>query len=72
MHRFYLTPDCVTGETVNWDKKESRHIARVLRLAPGDVVTAFDGAGMEYSVQLETVNQESVCGRILKCSPVSS
>ncbi len=70
MHRFYLTPDCVTGETVNWDKKESHHICRVLRLAPGDVVTAFDGAGLELSVRLETVNPEVVSGHILRRTPV--
>ena len=66
MHRFYLEPVCFSGDTVLWDEKESRHICRVLRLKGGDTVAAFDGGGMEYTVRLEEVSPERVCGRILK------
>lgn len=70
MHRFYLESDCICGETVVWDAKESRHICRVLRLKEDDVVAAFDGSGMEYEVKLTEVSPERTAGEILRASRI--
>jgi 16S rRNA (uracil1498-N3)-methyltransferase len=40
---------------VTFDRAETRHLARVLRLGAGDVVLATDGRGREYTVRLETL-----------------
>jgi 16S rRNA (uracil1498-N3)-methyltransferase len=55
MRRFTLAPDRVADGRVTFDAEESRHLARVLRLRPGDTVVATDGAGRDYTVRLETV-----------------
>jgi 16S rRNA (uracil1498-N3)-methyltransferase len=38
----------------------ARHLAKVLRLQPGDQVTLFDGHGLEYLSVINTVNKNSV------------
>ena len=48
-----------------FDAEETRHLARVLRLAPGDVVQVVDGQGTEFMVRLELVEARSATGTIL-------
>ena len=45
----FLAPDLdpASGES-ELPPDESRHLTRVLRLGPGDVVSVFDGRGVEY------------------------
>lgn len=64
MRRFTLAPDRIDGGRVVFDREESRHISRVLRLRPGDTVLAADGAGHDYTVRLETVG-EAATGTVL-------
>jgi 16S rRNA (uracil1498-N3)-methyltransferase len=60
MRRFTLQPDRLAGGRVTFDAGESRHLARVLRLRPGDTVVATDGAGRDYTVRLESVGDAAV------------
>jgi 16S rRNA (uracil1498-N3)-methyltransferase len=46
---------------------EARHIARVMRHKPGDIVRVADGAGRESRLELAEVRPEMVTGRVL-CS----
>ena len=55
MRRFTIAPDRIAGGRVTFDREESRHLSRVLRLRPGDTVMAADGAGHDYTVRVETV-----------------
>jgi 16S rRNA (uracil1498-N3)-methyltransferase len=55
MRRFTLAPERVAGGRVAFDRDESHHITRVLRLAPGATVLAVDGEGREFVVRLEEV-----------------
>jgi 16S rRNA (uracil1498-N3)-methyltransferase len=64
MRRFTLAPDRVADGRVTFDADESRHLARVLRLRPGDTVVATDGAGRDYTVRLETVG-DAATGTVL-------
>jgi 16S rRNA (uracil1498-N3)-methyltransferase len=59
MRRFTLAPERLAGGRVTFDAEESRHLTRVLRLAPGDTVVATDGAGRDYTVRLESVGAEA-------------
>ncbi len=59
MRRFTIAPERIDGGRVVFDRDESRHLARVLRLRPGDTVLAADGDGHEYTVRLETVGDEA-------------
>ena len=55
MRRFAIAPERVVDGRVTFDAVETRHLARVLRLAPGDTVVASDGVGRDYTVRLDTV-----------------
>jgi 16S rRNA (uracil1498-N3)-methyltransferase len=64
MRRFTLRPEQLVGGRVTFDADESRHLARVLRLRPGDSVIATDGAGRDYTVRLDRVG-EAASGTVL-------
>lgn len=55
MHRIYVDPQNVkiNDGLVVIDDQQARHIEKVLRLKSGDVLTAFDGKGTEYCLQLQ-------------------
>lgn len=59
MRRFTIAPERIRDGRVVFDRDESRHLARVLRLRSGDTVVAADGAGREYTVRLETLGEEA-------------
>jgi len=59
VRRFTIAPERIRDGRVVFDRDESRHLARVLRLRSGDTVLAADGAGHEYTVRLETVGDEA-------------
>ena len=56
MRRFTIAPERIAGDRVAFDQEETRHMAKVLRLAPGDLVVAGDGHGSDYTVRLETLD----------------
>ena len=68
MRRFTLPPERVVDGRVTFDAEESRHLARVLRLRPGDTVVATDGAGRDYTVRLDRVGESST-GTVLAVAP---
>jgi len=55
MRRFTIAPERIVDGRVTFDALETRHLARVLRLGPGDTVVATDGAGHDYTVCLDAV-----------------
>jgi 16S rRNA (uracil1498-N3)-methyltransferase len=59
VRRFTIAPERVRDGRVFFDRDESRHLARVLRLRSGDTVLAADGFGREYTVRLETIGEEA-------------
>jgi len=63
--RFHVRPDAVSGERVSFDAEEAHHLARVLRLGPGDVVQAVDGRGLDLTVRLTRVGPRSAEGAIV-------
>jgi 16S rRNA (uracil1498-N3)-methyltransferase len=59
MRRFTIAPERRQGDRVTFDRDESHHLARVLRLKAGDTVVAVDGTGHDYTVRLERVSTET-------------
>src|SRR5688572_6994125 len=55
MRRFAITPEAVADGRVTFDAPQSRHLARALRLRPGDTIIASDGSGRDYTVRLDAV-----------------
>jgi 16S rRNA (uracil1498-N3)-methyltransferase len=64
MRRFTIAPERIEGDRVAFDRDETRHLARVLRLGPGDLVVAADGGGRDYTVRIERLG-ETAAGRIV-------
>jgi 16S rRNA (uracil1498-N3)-methyltransferase len=69
MHHFFLPPQLLTGDTVEFPAETARQVALVLRLAPGARVTALDGLGYAYEVELVQVGRAGVSGRVLEKRP---
>jgi len=58
MHRFYLPPERCAGNALRLDGREAHHALHVLRLQRGDAVTVLDGAGNEYSCEVESAAKD--------------
>ncbi len=62
IHRFFLSPDCFRDTQVTFPAETARQMRQVLRLRPGEMVTALDGCGWEYSVRLEKLTNDGAWG----------
>lgn len=72
MQQFFLPelqPDC---DYASFSKEESRHITKVLRKQPQDVLVLTDGKGNQYHGLLEILNSKSCGVRITKVIPVTA
>jgi 16S rRNA (uracil1498-N3)-methyltransferase len=65
MPRFLVRPEAIRGDRVIFDAEETRHLARVLRLGPGDQVLALDGRGTELTVRLTAVESRMAAGTVV-------
>jgi 16S rRNA (uracil1498-N3)-methyltransferase len=68
VHRFAIAPERIDGVRVTFDREETRHLARVLRLGPGDLVLATDGLGQEYTVRIDALGAAAT-GTVLAAAP---
>ncbi len=57
MHRFYVPGEQIDNNMAIIRGEEYKHLARVLRLASGDPVVVFDGAGWEYEGVIKTLKE---------------
>jgi len=63
--KFHIRPEAISEDRVVFDEQETRHLVRVLRLRPGEIVQAIDGRGSEFTVRLESVHGRAAVGQIL-------
>lgn len=66
MPRFFVPADALGAETVAIVGDDAGHIARVLRMGPGDTVIAIAPGGEEYEVEISEAAPGRVAGRILR------
>jgi 16S rRNA (uracil1498-N3)-methyltransferase len=66
MHRFFVSPESISGSRVSLEGGTASQITRVLRGRPGDNVTVLDGSGLEYRVVLRSVSTEQVIGDVIE------
>ena len=52
MHRFFVAPESIDGQTVILPRDQAKHIENVLRLKNGEELIGFDGQGKEYILRL--------------------
>lgn len=60
MSRIYFPGDVPQHGRCRLRPEAAHHVAHVLRLAPGDAVTLFDGRGMEYAAVIVQVTRGEV------------
>ncbi len=59
LDRFYC-PDAPVDGTVRLEADEARHLARVRRVAIGEIVEVFDGRGSVYRATVATIGRDRV------------
>ncbi len=64
MNRFFLPPDCIQGQRVQFPEDVAHQIRRVLRMTPGDVVEVLDDSGHVFRVVLAPFSAEGLAGRV--------
>ena len=67
MHCFYIEPPMDGMAALKRD--EAKHAARVLRLKPGDIVCAMDGAGGRWDAEIARVDADGVAVRLMDPLP---
>jgi 16S rRNA (uracil1498-N3)-methyltransferase len=65
MHRFFVPPSWVQGNSVTVTGPQAHQIERVLRMRPGDVVLVLDNSGWEIETRLLSVARDRVEGEVL-------
>ncbi|MEO7067871.1 MAG: 16S rRNA (uracil(1498)-N(3))-methyltransferase [Rhodanobacter sp.] len=63
--RIHLAGTLVSGSELSLPEQASEHVARVLRLTPGDSVTLFNGDGRDYAATIVAVDKRDVVVRVL-------
>ena len=58
MSERFFCPGASAGGVLALPADESRHLARVLRLGPGDVVEVFDGQGFATLARVSVVGRD--------------
>jgi 16S rRNA (uracil1498-N3)-methyltransferase len=62
--RFHAPGAYASGALVALPEEEAQHLARVLRLRPGDPVRVFNGTGSEFEASVDQVSRTGVHVRI--------
>ncbi len=66
MHRFFVPPELIDGESVTLVGGVADQLVRVLRTRPGEQIIVLDDTGWEYMVTLESLSRRKVQGRVTK------
>jgi 16S rRNA (uracil1498-N3)-methyltransferase len=71
VHRFFIPPAWIHGETVLLGDDVAHQLRHVLRLRPGARIVVLDDRGWEYEVELLTVEHRAARGTICERRPAS-
>jgi len=65
MHRFFVGPDTLDGDSCQLSPDIARQITRVLRLRPGERIELLDDTGWAWVTELDRVTPATVSGHIV-------
>lgn len=74
MHRFFVSPDAVSGEQIHLHGQAAHQLSRVLRVSAGTQVLALDNRGFMYQCRVATVSPHDVTLQVSEktaCTPCS-
>jgi len=69
MHRFFIPPSSVQGNTLTLTGAQAHQVARVLRMRPGERLIVLDDSGFEFEVRLVAVEPELARGEVVASQP---
>jgi 16S rRNA (uracil1498-N3)-methyltransferase len=69
MHRFFIAPELIQGDSVHFPADLAHQITRVLRLREQDRVIVLDNSGQEWEVELHSLGKRSVDGTLVARRP---
>lgn len=72
MRRFYAPPENFNNDKVILTADETRHLRDVLRLRTGEKIHVFDGAGREFSCEIESVSKKETSLKIIEETALSA
>jgi 16S rRNA (uracil1498-N3)-methyltransferase len=58
--RIYTSADLAAGESHTLDAAAAQHVAKVLRMQPGQVLVLFNGDGLDYPATISQVSKKEV------------
>lgn len=64
MHRFYVTPDQIQGDTVTIRGTDVNHIKNVLRMRPGEEILICNGQGKDCYCIINKVSEGEITAEI--------
>src|SRR5690606_11638303 len=62
MHRFFVAPEAIQGQSVTFPEDVAFQLGRVLRMRPGDLVVVLDNSGWEREVELVAIGRREATG----------
>jgi len=65
MHRFFVPPQAIDGETVVLSGNQAHHLRTVLRIRPGQTIELFDGTGAVYRTEIQKISENTIEGHII-------
>lgn len=66
VHRFFISPQDISGQFVTFPEDTVHQISRVLRMQPGDRIIVLDNSGWERVVELDDISRHDATGRVLE------
>ncbi|MBE0480598.1 MAG: 16S rRNA (uracil(1498)-N(3))-methyltransferase [Dehalococcoidia bacterium] len=69
MHRFFVRPNYIAGDSVQFDPALGHRLRNVLRLNKGDLIVLLDGQGNEYVVELVHAPNGGLQGCVVSAAP---
>jgi 16S rRNA (uracil1498-N3)-methyltransferase len=64
MHRFFVPPDAIHANKVDFPERAAHQIRNVFHMNSGDRVIVLDDSGWEYQVSLQLVSRKVVLGDV--------
>ena len=71
MSERFFVEQAITGASAALAGTEAQHLTKVMRAAPGDEVTLFDGSGAEFLARIERIGKAAVELSILNRREIS-
>jgi len=65
MNHFFVPPEWIKEETIQFGGDIAHQIQRVLRLKTGEQIIALDNQGFAYEVVLDRISSEGVSGKVV-------